>query len=67
MYELYRAKFEITQWKNGAVFRTKWLKTGWFDAKIVDENKPRETNIMYVAASDEFANNNMTMRKKKGS
>jgi hypothetical protein len=65
MYEVYRTKFEIIEWKGGTVYRTKELETDWFDTEIVDANKPSKTNIIYAAASDEFACNNITIRKKK--
>jgi hypothetical protein len=63
--EAYREKFEITEWRDGCVYATRSLGCGWFDVDEMNANRPAETGVMYVAASDEFAQNNMTIRKKK--
>jgi hypothetical protein len=63
--EVYREKFEITEWRDGCVYNTRTLGCGWFDADEVQANRPGSTGVTYVAASDTFAKNNMTIRKKK--
>jgi hypothetical protein len=60
--QFYREKFLITQWKDGAIFKTKSLGCDWFDEDVV--NNPKK-NIMYVAANDKFAQMNSTVRRKK--
>jgi hypothetical protein len=65
VYEVYRARFQVVEWKEGAIFRTKSLGTGWFPESEVEANRPRDTSIIYVAASDEFARTQMTIRLKK--
>jgi len=64
-YEVYRERFRITERRDGCVYRTESLGTGWFDDNMVKANEPGKTDIMYVAASDEFAENNTTIRKKR--
>lgn len=64
-YEVYVEKFIIDEWRDGCIFRTASQGYGWFPKVEVDNNKPRETQVIYAAASDEFANSNMTIRVKK--
>jgi hypothetical protein len=63
--EYYLTKYRITEWKDDSVYRTEKLETGWFDAVIVDTNKPGETDLMFVPANDEFAKTNPMVRAKK--
>lgn len=62
-YEQYVEAFEVTEWRDGCIYGTKTLGCGWFPTARVKANIPRDTNIVYVAASDEFAQNNMTIRR----
>ncbi len=62
-FEVYREKVQITQWQDDAIYRTRSLEVGWFPEAEVKANRPRESGFMYVAATDDFANNNMTIRK----
>jgi len=64
-YEEYREKFRITSWRDGCVYGTVSLGCGWFPAEEIQANRPGSTGIMYVAASDEFARNHMTVRRAK--
>jgi hypothetical protein len=64
-YEVYVQRFRITEWRNGAVFRTEPLEHGWHDKSVADANRPRESGIIYAAASDDFARTHMTIRVKK--
>ena len=48
-YEEYREKIQVTEWRDGCVFRTVSLGTGWFPQDVINGNLPRETNILYVA------------------
>ena len=64
-FELYLEEFEVTAWKDGAVYKTKSLGARWFLQNSIDANKPSKTNRLYVAASDDFANSNMTIRRFK--
>ena len=65
MYEEYREKFRITEWRDGCIYGTVSLGCGWFPQEEIHGNLPAVTKIMYVAASDEFAKNNMTIRRAK--
>lgn len=63
-YEYYQEKFQITaRFPTGEVKTTKSLGCDWFHQDEISGNKSWETNIMFVAASDDFANTNMTVRK----
>jgi hypothetical protein len=62
MLQFYREKFQVTSWKDDAVYKTKSLGCDWFDEDTI-LNKPK--NILYVAASDKFARENSTVRRKK--
>jgi hypothetical protein len=64
-YELYQEIFEITQWRDGCVYKTISLGTDWFDESVSKENIPSKTNLLYVAANDEFARTHMTIRKAR--
>jgi hypothetical protein len=61
-YELYMAIHHITARKDGAIFHTQLIGNEWVDEDIVTANDSTETNIIYIAASDDFANSNMTIR-----
>ena len=67
-YEVYMELFRITQWRDGCVYRTESEGCAWFRKALVDANRPAETNLMYVAASDEFAATHSTIRlaRRKG-
>lgn len=62
-YELHVEKFEVTAWRDGCVYESRSLGCGWFTDAEIDAN--RDKNIMYVAASDEYARNNSTIRKAR--
>lgn len=64
-YDVYRELFRITEWRGGAIYRTKSQFVGWFPMEDVDANVPALSGLLYVAASDEFARNNMTIRTRK--
>lgn len=64
-YEVYIEAFVIQEWKGDTVYRTTSAGCRWVDKKVVDNNLPNLTNVLYVAASDEFANNNSSIRRKK--
>jgi len=64
-YELYMEKFRITEWHGDTIYRTQTLGCDWFPAETIDGNYPHYTGFMYVAASDEFAQNNVTIRRAK--
>jgi hypothetical protein len=59
------AKFRITEWKDGAVFRTEHVETGWFAEDETTANRPSETEILFIAPSDKFSQENMTIRIKR--
>jgi hypothetical protein len=63
MYEEYREVFKITEWRDGCIYKTVSLGHGWFSKDIIDINKPDESNLIYAAASDDFARENMTIRR----
>jgi hypothetical protein len=62
-YEEYRELFRITEWRDGCVFRTESLGYGWFPQAEVKANRPAESDLIYAAASDEFAQTHMTIRR----
>jgi hypothetical protein len=64
-YEVYIEVFHIQEWRGGAVYRTESSGCKWMSKKVVDSNLPNMTNVLYVAANDEFAQNNMTIRRKQ--
>jgi hypothetical protein len=64
-YEVYREKIVVTRYVGDAVFETRTLEIGWFDEDVIAANNVHETDVMYVAASDEFAKTHMTIRKKR--
>jgi hypothetical protein len=57
-------QFRVTEWRDGCVWTTESNGCGWFSEDLVHANVTSYTGIMYVAASDDFARNNMTIRKK---
>ena len=65
IYEVYVEVFLILEWRDDSVFKTKSDGTRWINEGIVKANKPRMSNIIYSAANDEFAQNNMTIRRMK--
>jgi hypothetical protein len=65
VYEVYCERFLIVEWRYGTVWKTQSLGCGWFDEDGVKKNRAEDTNVLYVAATDDFARNNSTMRKKK--
>lgn len=64
-YDVYREKYKITEYRDGAVYRTESQGVGWFPMEDVDANVPAISGIGYVAANDEFARTNMTIRTRK--
>ena len=64
-YEVYVEVFKVTEWHDNSVYKTQSLGCDWFNEEFVKANRVNETNLMYVAANDEFAQNNMTIRKAK--
>ena len=61
-YEVYRELFLVTEWRDGAVYRTISRGHNWFLTSVVDDNRPRDTNLIYASASDEFSKSNSTIR-----
>ena len=64
-YEVYVEVFAVQEWRRDEVLRTASTGTRWVNKKVVDNNLPNLTNIIYAAASDEFAKDNVTIRRKK--
>ena len=64
-YEVYVEEFHVTEWKDGAVYETESFGHKWIPEEVRNNNIPRESNIIYAAANDEFAKNNMTIRRVK--
>jgi hypothetical protein len=63
-YELYMEKFLITMWRDGTVYRTESQGCGWIPERVYIDNKPSKTNVMYIAATDEYARTHMTTRRR---
>ncbi len=59
--EQYVEVFEVTEYRDGAVFRTKSHGHQWVP---LGEKPP--TGWLYVAPSDEFSKTNPVVRMKKG-
>lgn len=62
-YELYREKFRITEWKEGAIYKTASEGCHWFDQELVENNIPSDTQVLYVAPSTS-SNVPITIRRK---
>jgi hypothetical protein len=65
LYDVYVSKHKITGYREGAVYSTLLLETGWFPQEDVNANIPDISGILYAAASDEFASTHMTIRTRK--
>jgi hypothetical protein len=59
-YEVYVTKAKVTVNAKGEIIKTEILETGWFPEE--ETRHPSVPGIFYVAATDEFAKNNMTTR-----
>ena len=64
--ELYVEKFQVAERRDGCIYRTRSLGHEWLAEATIKDNRTAETNIIYAAASDEFARSHMTVRLKKG-
>lgn len=64
-YEHYREVFRITAWRDGCVYATESLGCRWVSGDVIADNIPGDTDLMYVAANDEFANTHMTVRSPR--
>jgi hypothetical protein len=47
-FELYRAKWQVTEWRGGAVYRTQYVETAWFDMTEVEHPNTYKTNVLYA-------------------
>jgi len=65
MFEVYVERFLITEWKQGCVYKTKSTGCYWKPESEVKANRPGMSGVIYCAANDEFAQNNMTIRKAR--
>ncbi len=63
-YEVYVEIFYIQEWRDNSVYKTASGGCRWISKAIADANIPSATNVMYVAANDKFAQENMTIRRK---
>ena len=52
MYELYRARYRILEWRDDSVYKTEFVDTGWFGEDEIEANKPSETNMLFVTSND---------------
>lgn len=48
-YEVLREVWRITEWRDGAVFKTERQGIGWYDEATVKANRPADTNLTYTA------------------
>jgi len=65
-YEVYRVRWRITEWRDGAVYKTEQIDEGWFDGETVKANRPGETDIIYGPVStDHPMARQMTIRAKR--
>lgn len=49
--KVFREKFRITQWRNGAVYRAESLGLMWVDEAEVNANRAPETNVIWMPPS----------------
>ena len=59
-FELYRTKWRITAWRDGAVYATEAVETAWFPMHEVENNKPADTG--YTFSSPVEANTQAELR-----
>jgi GNAT superfamily N-acetyltransferase len=65
-YEVYVEVFYILEREpDYSIKRTESSGSRWVAQTVVDANLPDVTNVVYAAASDEFAHNNSTIRKRR--
>jgi hypothetical protein len=65
-FELYRAKWNITEWRDGAVYRTTFVEDAWVDETDVSNNKPAESGFTYGVPMQPTTQAEMRgIRKKK--
>jgi hypothetical protein len=62
-HEVYVAKYKVTVNAKGEIIATEFIRNGWFPEE--ETRRPSVPGIFYVAATDEFARNNMTIRQKQ--
>lgn len=60
-YDVYQSLYRIDEYRDGAVYRTTLLSTGWFRK----EDVPAISGLLCMAASDHFARTHMTIRTRK--
>ena len=46
-FELYRAKWRITAWRNGAVYQTEFVEDAWWPDHEVENNRPAESGFTF--------------------
>lgn len=54
MFEYYREKFLVTEWRDGSVYATESQGCAWFEDDVVDRNIPADTNVIYAFPSSDF-------------
>ena len=65
-FEVFKERWRITEWRDGAVYKTKKVDEGWFDDAVVEANRPAETEIIFVPpGSDHPMARQQTIRVKK--
>lgn len=50
-YEVLREVFRVTEWRDGAVYKTESQGIGWYDEAVVKANRPADTNLIYSPPS----------------
>lgn len=43
-----KSVFKITEWRDGYVYKTEELGDEWIDQSVIDNNKAKETNLLYA-------------------
>jgi hypothetical protein len=61
--EVYREVFQVTEWKDDAVYKTKSLGFLWIAKFMEEQNQPRETNIIYAPPPSDY--DGPTIRRSK--
>lgn len=61
VYELYRERYRITEWRNGTVYAVESEGCHWVEDSVYDANVPAVTGILYASVTD---HDGVTIRRK---
>lgn len=61
-YEVYRAKYVVTVWRDGAVYKTQYVETGWFDMREANHPDTARTNVLYAPPAENCCSSDEELR-----